>query len=272
MKKNSRHITILFVADDDSRMHSLRVRRGIVQTFGVLLALFSVGVAALLLVSADIAAKLQLVNSLKSENGRLKAENGRLHAAIGSLEKLQEMGAYLRRLALASGDEVGPAGPSGPPIYKKDSIDNLVDRLRLPVAVPRGETPDDYFSAVPCIRPVEGWVTKKFSGDGAAPHDGVDYAATEGSPVRATAPGIVCQAVDDAVFGRLVVIEHEYGFTTRYGHCSQILVPQGVHVKRGQTIALVGSTGQSSAPHLHYEVHKDGRAVDPATYIFDYQR
>jgi murein DD-endopeptidase MepM/ murein hydrolase activator NlpD len=69
----------------------------------------------------------------------------------------------------------------------------------------------------------------------------------------------------------VVVVRHGYGFETRYGHCEQILVETGSQVKRGQTIALVGNSGRSTGPHLHYEVIRDGVAVDPGQYIIDYE-
>jgi murein DD-endopeptidase MepM/ murein hydrolase activator NlpD len=70
----------------------------------------------------------------------------------------------------------------------------------------------------------------------------------------------------------MVTIKHGYGFMTRYGHCLQVLVNKGDHVERGQTIALVGNTGRSSAPHLHYEIIKEGKNVDPQEYIIRMQK
>jgi murein DD-endopeptidase MepM/ murein hydrolase activator NlpD len=97
----------------------------------------------------------------------------------------------------------------------------------------------------------------------------VDFAAQTGTLIRATAPGIVESVVFDTYFGLLITVKHRFGFVTRYGHCSQSLVSKGDKVRRGQTVALVGNTGRSSAPHLHYEVIKNGRHVDPLKYTFD---
>jgi murein DD-endopeptidase MepM/ murein hydrolase activator NlpD len=104
--------------------------------------------------------------------------------------------------------------------------------------------------------------------DTSAAHNGIDYAATLGTLIRATAPGVVEDVSNDTYFGKTLTIKHGYGFSTRYGHCSQIIVAKGDHVERGQTIALVGNTGRSSAPHLHYEVQKDGKNLDPTKYVF----
>lgn len=99
------------------------------------------------------------------------------------------------------------------------------------------------------------------------PHEGIDLSAPRGTPIYATADGKVLQAGYRAGgFGKKVLLDHGFGYESLYGHCSEILVEPGQEVKRGEVIALVGSTGLSKAPHLHYEVHLNGRAVDPVNY------
>ncbi|MBI2376676.1 MAG: M23 family metallopeptidase [Deltaproteobacteria bacterium] len=95
-------------------------------------------------------------------------------------------------------------------------------------------------------------------------HDGVDYGAPRGTPVTATADGEVSHAGPRGSYGNLVQIDHGEGLSTRFAHLSKVLVPVGESVKRGQIIGLVGSTGKSTAPHLHYEVWVDDRPLDPA--------
>ena len=122
----------------------------------------------------------------------------------------------------------------------------------------------------PNIYPVEGWITRKFNMDStisSTGHQGLDFAAATGTPIKATAPGVVGKIENDKYFGLLVTIHHDNGFITRYGHCSQILIGKHERVNRGQTIALVGNTGRSTAPHLHYEVIKDGKHIDPSQLI-----
>jgi murein DD-endopeptidase MepM/ murein hydrolase activator NlpD len=135
----------------------------------------------------------------------------------------------------------------------------------------RQETAEQYIASVPNIQPViDGWITRRFSmvgSDTSSVHTGIDYAATLGTLIRATAPGVVENVSNDKYFGLILVVRHGFGFSTKYGHCSQVLVSKGDHVERGQTIALVGNTGRSSAPHLHYEVLKDGKNVDPIKYV-----
>ena len=99
------------------------------------------------------------------------------------------------------------------------------------------------------------------------PHEGIDLTARRGTNIYATADGEVLQAGYRAGgFGKKVLIDHGYGYRTVYGHCDEVLVEPGQQVKRGEVIAKVGSTGLSKSSHLHYEVHVNGRPVDPINY------
>jgi murein DD-endopeptidase MepM/ murein hydrolase activator NlpD len=98
-------------------------------------------------------------------------------------------------------------------------------------------------------------------------HDGLDIAGPHGTPIRATADGVVQLAGWASGYGKVVVIDHLYGFTTRFGHNRQILVRRGDKVKRGQVLALMGETGSATGSHCHYEVRQKGRAVNPRPYL-----
>ncbi|ATG47304.1 peptidase M23 [Celeribacter ethanolicus] len=98
-------------------------------------------------------------------------------------------------------------------------------------------------------------------------HEGQDFAAAYGTPLYATADGVVTFAGWQSGYGRLVKIQHEFGIETRYGHQSQILVKVGQRVSRGEQIGAMGNSGRSTGTHLHYEIRVQGKAVDPMTYI-----
>ncbi|GGA12285.1 hypothetical protein GCM10011408_37250 [Dyella caseinilytica] len=104
-------------------------------------------------------------------------------------------------------------------------------------------------------------------GRGHAFHGGIDLAARTGSPVYAVAAGTVIRAVYDRSYGNVVVIDHHNGYKTLYAHASKLLVKAGEKVKAGQQIAKVGSTGHSTGPHLHFEIHRSGQRVDPGPYL-----
>lgn len=99
-------------------------------------------------------------------------------------------------------------------------------------------------------------------------HAGLDFAADMGTQVFATADGTVKFASKKSGYGNCVDIDHGYNYTTRYAHLSKILVPEGKSVKRGELIGLVGSTGKSTGPHLHYEVHFKDKPQNPVNYYF----
>jgi len=126
----------------------------------------------------------------------------------------------------------------------------------------------------PSGRPIKrGWIssyygrrTDPFTGR-RAHHDGIDLAGKKGSEVIAVASGIVTWAGKRYGYGNLVEINHGNGYVTRYGHNETIEVKIGDAVKKGQTISRMGSTGRSTGPHVHFEVHKNGRSVDPMKYV-----
>jgi murein DD-endopeptidase MepM/ murein hydrolase activator NlpD len=98
-------------------------------------------------------------------------------------------------------------------------------------------------------------------------HSGVDFAGRDGSDVIAVASGVVTYAGERYGYGKLVEISHANGLVTRYGHHKELLVAAGEVVKKGEPIGKMGSSGRSTGPHVHFEVLKNGRAVDPANYV-----
>jgi murein DD-endopeptidase MepM/ murein hydrolase activator NlpD len=102
---------------------------------------------------------------------------------------------------------------------------------------------------------------------GPAIHTGIDMRGDTGDPVRVTANGTVTIAGWNGGYGNMVEVDHGNGFATRYGHMSKIEVKVGQHVKIGETIGRIGSTGRSTGPHLHYETRIDGEAVDPQKFL-----
>jgi murein DD-endopeptidase MepM/ murein hydrolase activator NlpD len=130
-------------------------------------------------------------------------------------------------------------------------------------------------AATPSIRPVKGWITCNF-GYRESPftgrrefHYGLDIAANAGSPIHATADGVITYAAKKGLMGNMVTIDHGFGLVTRYGHIKKFIKHKGDHVKRGDTVALVGSTGRSTGPHVHYEVRLNGVFVNPKNYFFN---
>jgi len=130
-------------------------------------------------------------------------------------------------------------------------------------------------ASTPTIWPVRGLLTagygyrvSPFTGQREM-HEGLDIAAPYGTPIMATADGVVSFVGSLAAFGNVVFINHGHGFTTFYAHTSTIPVKEGQSVKRGQIIAFIGTSGRTTGPHVHYEVQVNGAAVNPLRYIVD---
>jgi murein DD-endopeptidase MepM/ murein hydrolase activator NlpD len=143
----------------------------------------------------------------------------------------------------------------------------LEDRLTL--VRTRVESRQALVAAIPSIWPTHGWLSDDygrrrdpFTG-GADFHPAVDISADRGNPVYATAPGTVVQAARSGAYGNLVVVDHGFSLTTRYGHLSRFAVRDGQQVNRGTVIGYVGATGRATGSHVHYEVWVAGRPVNP---------
>lgn len=102
---------------------------------------------------------------------------------------------------------------------------------------------------------------------GRSRHEGIDLSAAKGTPVRSTAVGMVSFAGRSGDFGRLVVIDHGDGWQTRYAHLRSIKVRQGAKVRRGEILGTVGKSGNATGYHLHYEIRRHGRAIDPRPHM-----
>ncbi|UKJ05814.1 M23 family metallopeptidase [Solitalea lacus] len=138
---------------------------------------------------------------------------------------------------------------------------------------------DKMLASVPAIQPVSNRdLTRMASGYGYRIHPiyktrkfhaGMDFTSQTGTPIYATGDGVVTTAGIERGYGNEVVINHGYGYSTLYGHMSKIATRVGQRVKRGEVIGYVGNTGASTGPHLHYEVHKGGKPVNPINYYFN---
>jgi murein DD-endopeptidase MepM/ murein hydrolase activator NlpD len=176
-------------------------------------------------------------------------------------------------LALLMSREVAPEGEPldvtlwslGPVGLFAGSFRNAADSLTAQV---------ERLAATPSIMPTQGWLTSNFSRRRLhpllhvfRPHEGIDIRAAIGTPIEAPAAGTVIKAGWEKGYGWTVEIDHGYGIITRYAHTSKMLVRPGFRVQRGELIARVGRSGLAEAPHLHYEVHQRGRAVDPLRFV-----
>jgi murein DD-endopeptidase MepM/ murein hydrolase activator NlpD len=166
-------------------------------------------------------------------------------------------------------------GPFVPLSLRKDANGFERQLYRVQLARASADSLSQALTAVPVRKPIVGEIDLS-SGFGVrsdpflgrpAMHTGLDFRGSTGDPVRVTANGKVESAGWSGGYGRMVEVDHGNGFSTRYGHLSEIDVKVGQQVKIGQTIGRVGSTGRSTGPHLHYETRIDGDAVDPQKFL-----
>jgi murein DD-endopeptidase MepM/ murein hydrolase activator NlpD len=154
-----------------------------------------------------------------------------------------------------------------PPLAAVDRyLPRAVDNNKSPGINPGVFTPG---VASTYIWPAKGVLTSGFGQRWGRPHRGIDVANSTGTPIYASAPGVIEKAGwNNGGYGNLVDIRHPDGSLTRYGHNSKVLVRAGQQVQQGETIALMGSTGFSTGPHTHFEIHPSGRgAVNPIALL-----
>lgn len=259
-------------------------------------------VGALLLGYATVSRSVNIARSerLERENRRLASELGVLHARMNTLaDTLQRLASRDTRIRLlANLDPIrpevlaagigGPAAPAGGPAPGplaeraadvRVDLNALIRRANLlsssyKEALDSLESHRERLEATPSIMPTRGWLTSAFQAmrehpllHVTRPHEGIDITAPMGTPIEAPAAGTVRSAGWETGFGQTVIIDHGYGIETRFAHCSRLLVRPGDRVQRGQRIALVGNSGLTVGPHLHYEVHVHGRPVDPLRFV-----
>jgi murein DD-endopeptidase MepM/ murein hydrolase activator NlpD len=241
------------------------------------------------------------IEQLRVANGALQVENGSYRAATGELttqiqsleDVIEDLGARavvepaqaraMQKLpaivkAHAAGGtasngavaEIADAAFTSPDDtfgVLRDLLRGLENRLRY---VRRDvERREALAAATPSIWPAHGWLTGTFGGRSdpftGEPgfHQGLDISTEKGQPVFATADGTVESAAYTGDYGNLIVLKHAFGLTTRYGHLSAYAVKPGQHVKRGDIIGYVGSTGRSTGSHLHYEILANGKLLNP---------
>ena len=151
-------------------------------------------------------------------------------------------------------------------VQARETLSNKIEAVMLKQTVLKNTLPSLYPVDTPYKSSSFGWRKDPFLGVRAF-HKGLDFSAATGEPIMATASGIVTEAGFEKDYGKYIKINHGDGLETRYAHASKLLVSKGDVVRREQVIALVGNTGRSTGPHLHYEIRLNGRALDPKQYL-----
>jgi murein DD-endopeptidase MepM/ murein hydrolase activator NlpD len=295
----ARRYTVL-IADRSSgvlRRVGVSVRPAIAVTLGILSIPVLMGLGAKWSARAEIA-QLRAANSLlQVENGNYRQATGELTGQIQSLEgvindlgeratlapeqarAIQKLPAVVKSHAVggvtesnrAISEVVSSLSPFSSPEDTFGVLRDLLQGLenRLTYVRRSVEKREALAAATPSIWPAHGWLTGTFGGrpdpfTGEPDfHQGIDISTDKGNPVYATADGVVASATPAGQYGNLIVLTHDFGLSTRYGHLSRFNVQAGQRVARGDVIGYVGSTGRSTGAHLHYEILANGKQINP---------
>ncbi len=301
--EDHREYTIKIIPHQEEAVYSVRLSRNVFK-YGLASlaagALLFVGAAGYAVYSSFSAASdaqaisdLQQVNTMQQE--QLSHLAKKANALQDEMDQLHQVEQELQQLsgAVPAAEETEPAvhenhegqgGPWAEPNIQNvnqalDSIRQRVDRSRRNLEEIRSALKeqqefaiyqDQISGAIPSIWPASGEVSSPYGlrWGGSDFHPGIDIANDYGTPILAAADGVVTVAGwNSGGYGNMVDIDHGNGIMTRYGHAEEVVVSPGQTVRKGQIIAFMGSTGFSTGPHLHYEVHSNGEVVNPISYL-----
>lgn len=288
---SGKKFTVLIIPEGSHRVRRFMVPQSLLKRAGVtLLVVALVGGYFLFDYVRTSLDRTELVR-LRTQNHAQQKELRRLAASLDDLRKemviLAQNDAKVRVMAQMSRPK-GEAlvGVGGPPELEPSSdisdIQKQIDQIRQDIDLRRESQEElrgflndqrSLMAAKPKGWPVRGWMTSGF-GVRNSPfsgrlkmHEGIDIAARTGTPIYAAADGIVSQSETAEGYGKLVSIDHGYGYKTYYAHNSKLMVRVGQRVKRGDLIAAVGNTGSSTGSHLHYEVRLNGVPINPKKFL-----
>lgn len=303
------NVTLILIEDENGKTRNVNFsRRGLKWFAAFFIATFFYGINLLWdhhKMSAELKKVIPLTKTLNEENENLEKEKNEFGVKIRSLNEkiitLQDYDEMLKdKFALNKNASIDQGMGGAEDEMKADdqilkfnnALDEYSEDILRPVndlekeALEQKEsfqeltkflnTQDAKLRATPAIWPVRGYLTSGF-GYRLSPfsgrlsfHKGLDIAGQKGMPVRATADGIVIFSGWQEGYGKLVVINHGYGYLTFYAHNSRLLADKGQRVKRRDVISLMGSTGNSTGPHTHYEVHVNGKVENPNNFILEW--
>lgn len=281
--------TIFILPHAQERFRKVHLSRNFLLGVGAIVGLIALGGVLSPHLFFKALAQAQVVSDLERENARLRSEKSAVETSLAKIgDQVRSIEALAGRLANAVGvDASGAGGPVGialvpTPVRPGREYEAEMEDLRrrtqqLDTSLDSIEEAWDVrlriLSSTPTLLPVEGslsdgfgWRKDPFSGEREF-HRGLDIVAPTGAPILAPADGLVTAAGRMSGYGKTVHLSHGAGLGSRFGHMSEILVKPGQRVRRGDVIGRVGSTGRSTGPHLHYEVFRAGRPVDPRSFL-----
>lgn len=268
MTKGTRGVTIVVHADGDLESKQYRLPR-----WAVLAGKWGAGATAVLVVlffafAGPISRSAARVPGLEREVARLRVENSRVQQLAAALNRAEANYQELRQML---GTRAPPVTRSGGSVARATDLTTTMRATPIRAARPGRGNRFETGESVPAHWPldVQGFVTRGQVRPGVVDesHPGIDIAVPLGTPVRASGGASVSAAGYDADYGLFVLLRHPSGYETMYGHMSRLIAAEGDEVQAGQVIGLSGNSGRSTAPHLHFEIRRDNKSVDPLDLV-----
>jgi murein DD-endopeptidase MepM/ murein hydrolase activator NlpD len=284
-RKYRKFIQVLIVPDDNDEPKALSIPATRVRLLKIIAVVLAVHILMGFVGYSQFIRVYKKNRTLVDINKQLETNNKRIYDLASMFQQLVESQSKVRT-ALG----LGQLTVEGTPVEQSLSTTNVVPEI-LPAleAVGASYQPTetdvkaklgflqrsksgihDFERSIPTLLPVEGILTTDYQIsrlDGKTEHRGIDIAAQRGTYIKAAADGTVIFSGWTPDLGNLIIINHAYGFVTYYGHNERNIVSRNDIVRKGDNIALLGTSGHSSAPHLHFEIWKDGQPLDPKEYI-----
>lgn len=250
--KHADGVTVMVVPGGGARTRTVELSRRRLWVYGVMAAILLALTATITATWVPLARKAATADELARRVDSLLFEQSRVVEVVRRMELLEDKQGQLE-VRLRTGG----------------SIDSAL-WVPLPTDAAGGVTMAAASgTSEPTAWPlaVAGALTRTHLGGSAGDHRGIDIAVPSGSYVRAAGDGVVIEAAEDPDYGLFILIDHGNGLRTRYGHASYLVPDRGWEVRQGEVIALSGSSGRSTAPHLHFEILRNGRPIDPFTMV-----
>lgn len=264
---NKRFLTIQWFQDGASKTHTIRVGYGVLRLLLLCLVLTIITLAVAVIYWSRVAALAYRSRELKQENQAFQASGRKLDSLESILADLEGKARAVENIVHTFVDDrpdgqVDDERNMEKTLISQNSLFSYISRLdsmRLELGTADGAS-EDYF---PGIWPVIGIVSQDFQ----ELHQGIDIITRENSLIVSPAKGVVIQAGWHRDLGKRIEIEHGGQYRTVYGHLNRIFINIGDHVSRGKPIGTLGNTGNSSGPHLHYEIRYAGESVNPMNFL-----
>ena len=267
VKSGTRGVTIVIHADGDLESKQYRL-----PAWAVVAGKWGAGIIAVTIVGffafiGPIMRNNARVPGLEREVSRLRIENSRVQQLATALNRAETNYQELRQMLNAKAPPVTHGGT----VTRASDLATTMRAGPIRAAFPGSQTRFETSASVPSHWPVDvqGFVTRGQVRPGVVDesHPGIDIAVPLGTPVRAAGGGSVSEAGYNADYGLFVLLRHPSGYETMYGHMSRLIAAEGGDVQAGQVIGLSGNSGRSTAPHLHFEIRRDEKPIDPLELV-----